>query len=184
MKDESMKNAIKAINDWIEILKTEATTYDKKIKKYDAYLAIKTAIEIKKEYFYRCTNRREEYYELKKGEKITSKNHANGHNEIGLSVCDTLAYSMHGYKYVYKIKGKVIGNGSDGEPLLIDACPIGRLMLTKTATKNDKERAKRITIIKEIAEKTNLKINQIQALLFDGENVFSPYSSPEIGELT
>jgi hypothetical protein len=46
-----------------------------------------------------------------------SKNHLSGNYEKGLSVSDTLHIAKF-FKYVYKVSGKEIGLGSDGEPIL------------------------------------------------------------------
>lgn len=177
--EEKLNKAVKAVEAWLDTLTTQASLYDKKTAKYDAYLAVKDAVDVKNNYFYRCTNRREEYNDLKNGVKIISKNHADGYEEKGMSVCETLSYTMQGYKYVYKVKGEVIGSGSDGEPILVNATPVGRLMLAESAAKQDKDREFRNATIKKIAEHTNLRHDQIQALLLAGDSILAAYSTPE-----
>jgi hypothetical protein len=73
----------------------------------------------KHDYFWRGTNSKDEIELIKRGEINCSLNHADGHRERGLSVADGLHYvMMQGYKYGYRIRGIVIGHGSDGEPVL------------------------------------------------------------------
>jgi hypothetical protein len=62
--------------------------------------------------YYRLTNNKNEI------PNFYSKNHATGNSENGLSVSTSPHYGVWGYKYAYKVKGKRIGTGSDGEPLL------------------------------------------------------------------
>lgn len=77
-------------------------------------------------YWWRATNNKREHQIC--GE-IRSKNHVDGHMELGLSVSESLAYHyFHGYKYIYVVTGEVVGIGSDGEPLLRNA-----VALTKPA---------------------------------------------------
>lgn len=73
----------------------------------------------KKDYFWRGTDNKEEIELILSGTINPSINHADGTKETGLSVADHLGYIMTlGYKYGYRVKGKVVGYGSDGEPIL------------------------------------------------------------------
>ena len=67
--------------------------------------------------YYRGTDNKDEE-ELVKSKKIKpSVNHINKKYENGLSVSDTDSVGKY-FKYLYKVHGKEIGEGSDGEPLL------------------------------------------------------------------
>jgi hypothetical protein len=75
--------------------------------------------KIKKDYFWRATNNPKEIEQIKKGEMAKSYNYADGYFEDGISVADHLGYVMiGGYKYGYRVRGKVISEGSDGEYVL------------------------------------------------------------------
>ena len=67
--------------------------------------------------YYRGTNNIDEPVLIHKKLINPSKNHLSGNHEKGLSVSDTLHVAKF-FKYVYKISGKEIGLGSDGEPIL------------------------------------------------------------------
>jgi hypothetical protein len=67
--------------------------------------------DIRKGEFYRATNNPKE-------KPIISKNYATNKSEAGMSVSKSPHYGVHGYKYIYKVSGNIIGTGSDGEPLL------------------------------------------------------------------
>lgn len=66
--------------------------------------------------FYRGTNNPNEIKLLESGKLKNSKNHDTGETEDGVSVWDGMNYASH--DYTYKVSGKVVGVGSDGEPLL------------------------------------------------------------------
>lgn len=71
------------------------------------------------DYYWRATNNADEIVLIKSGELWPSTNHADGSTELGLSVTDHFGYVMSmGYKYGYRVRGTVIGAGSDGEPIL------------------------------------------------------------------
>lgn len=36
----------------------------------------------------------------------------------------------YNYKYVYKVRGELVGKGSDGEPLISNPIPVSKLYLT------------------------------------------------------
>lgn len=113
---------------------------------------------------YRATNRKEEFNDIKSGKKIISKDHSSGRLEKGLSVATDLHYAIRGYKWVYKISGKVIGFGADGEPLLDDYKVIGRIQSADRAIAKDWESgraAKRSKVYQHLAQKTNLDKNVI-----------------------
>ena len=66
--------------------------------------------------FVRTSDSASDYEHIKKGTHRGSKNHATNEEEGGLSVSRSPAHAAG--KYAYLVKGKVIGQGSDGEPLL------------------------------------------------------------------
>jgi len=71
------------------------------------------------DWYWRATNNKNEIKLIKTGELRPSLNHADNTREKGLSVTDHLGYvAMAGYKYGYRVRGEVIGTGSDGEPIL------------------------------------------------------------------
>lgn len=65
--------------------------------------------------FVRVSNSPDDFTHLKSGTHRGSKNHATGEDEAGLSVAHHLEVPA---KYAYLVKGEVIGEGTDGEPLL------------------------------------------------------------------
>lgn len=75
-------------------------------------------VETGTRYYYRGTNNADEPELIKSGLIRPSINHLTGDYEIGLSVSDVEEPLMKYFKYVYKVTGKEIGLGSDGEPLL------------------------------------------------------------------
>ncbi len=76
-------------------------------------------ISPKYDYFFRATNRKDEPNLVREAKIRASRNHADNTTEEGLSVADAPHYiTHHGYKYGYKIAGREIGTGSDGEPVL------------------------------------------------------------------
>lgn len=72
----------------------------------------------KYDHFFRFTNNKDEVSLALAKALRPSKNHAENFVEAGLSVADGPHYSTAGYKYGYPVRGRVIGTGSDGEPLL------------------------------------------------------------------
>ena len=67
--------------------------------------------------YYRGTNNKSEVDLIKSGEIRPSLNHLSKGYEKGLSVSDTDSVGKY-FKYLYKLRGKEVGEGSDGEPLL------------------------------------------------------------------
>jgi hypothetical protein len=66
-------------------------------------------------YFFRCTMDASEDQHI----PARSYNHRDGHYEKGLSVAEHPGYFFAtDYTYIYVVSGKVVGFGSDGEPLL------------------------------------------------------------------
>lgn len=89
--------------------------------------------QFKKKYphYWRFTNNKNEINLIKDGNLRRSKNHVDNTYEKGLSVADGAHYGIRGYKYGYGINGNVIGNGSDGEPVLdIPTLIIGTPMMS------------------------------------------------------
>jgi hypothetical protein len=73
----------------------------------------------KAEYFWRATNNKQEIELIKYGKINPSRDQRDGKPEKGLSVSENFGYCLGlGYKYGYRIKGKVISLGTDGEPIL------------------------------------------------------------------
>ncbi len=68
--------------------------------------------------YWRWTNNKNEHTIAAKGNLQNSVNHVDGTTEKGISVADHLGYGVWGYKYVYRVQGRTLGEGSDGEPLL------------------------------------------------------------------
>ena len=84
--------------------------------KIDAYFQVRLP---KHDYYWRGTNNRDEIKLIRSGQLRPSTNHADGTTEAGLSVADHLGYVMTaGYRYGYRVRGKQIGTGSDGESIL------------------------------------------------------------------
>lgn len=80
---------------------------------------INSLLEPRYDHYFRSTNNKREIDLIKSGDIRPSRNHAEGFMEKGLSVADGPHYAgTAGYKYAYPIKGKAIGTGSDGEPVL------------------------------------------------------------------
>jgi len=102
---------------------------------------------LKPGYYWRGTNRKEEVNDLKNGKAIISKNHADGINEKGLSVSKTPATIWaYNYRGGYIVKGKEIGKGSDGEPILDPetVVPVTEYLTQADIMKLDSENRKRM----------------------------------------
>ena len=67
--------------------------------------------------YYRGTNNKSEEDLIKSGDMRPSLNHIDKSREKGLSVSDTDNVGKY-FKYLYKLRGTEVGEGSDGEPLL------------------------------------------------------------------
>lgn len=105
--------------------------------------------------YWRGTNRRDEYKDVLAGVQILSRNHANGDIEAGMSVSTTLATVWaYKYKYCYKVEGVMIGYGSDGEPLLQEVRPIGRIVRSEVALARDKGPAIWRSLLNDISRAT------------------------------
>ena len=104
--------------------------------------------------YWRGTNRRDEAKDLAAGIEIRSRDHSDGELEIGLSVCETPAYIvMAGYQYGYRVTGRVVGTGSDGEPLLADARPVGKVLTAAAVERVDAPRMRRRrAVMQELAD--------------------------------
>ncbi len=68
--------------------------------------------------FYRYTNNPKELLLAERHELRASRDQRDGTLERGVSVSQSPVYGVMGYKYAYRLTGRVIGTGSDGEPLL------------------------------------------------------------------
>lgn len=77
--------------------------------------ALRLSGVVKDGQFYRGSDNKKELEYIKNGTLKASKNHMTGKSEDGVSVWESPKYS---FKYMYKVSGKVVGIGSDGEPVL------------------------------------------------------------------
>lgn len=112
--------------------------------------------------FWRGTNRAEEAADVAAGLAIQSRNHVTGELEDGLSVSSTLATVWaYGYAYAYRVDGDVVGAGSDGEPLIANARPIGAVMSADDAIASDERRAAHRAVVAEMAAATGLTPDMI-----------------------
>jgi len=68
--------------------------------------------------WWRATNDKKEPAYVRAHTIRPSLNHADNIRERGLSVADSPHYISCGYRWAYQVSGRVIGLGSDGEPLL------------------------------------------------------------------
>lgn len=81
--------------------------------------SVSYAKEAEDGFFYRFTSDKDEFRKIQAGEYTQSVNHTDKRLERGISVSKDMSYCALGaYDYFYKVSGKVIGRGSDGEPLL------------------------------------------------------------------
>jgi hypothetical protein len=98
---------------------TRAELDDKIRELLDAFFTARLTARLpQSDYYWRATNNADEIKLIKRGQLHPSRNHADGMAERGLSVADHLGYTMLGYRYAYRVRGRVIGVGSDGEPIL------------------------------------------------------------------
>ncbi len=132
------------------------------------YAALQAARKDKENVFWRGTNRKEERADMAQGVAIRSKHHGFGVAEKGLSVATTLATIWsYGYQYAYKVTGEVVGEGSDGEPVIINARPVSRLLRAKDAIEQDKSQTRVATTINKIAEAVHLSPEKILWLAYE-----------------
>jgi hypothetical protein len=80
-------------------------------------MKIQEIIESKQQIYYRGTNNPNEDSLIKNKEIRPSLDHITQKREQGLSVSDVPSVGKY-FKYLYKLTGKEIGLGADGEPLL------------------------------------------------------------------
>ena len=119
----------------------------------------------------RFTNNKNEIALVESG-LLRSKNHADNTFEKGVSVADGAHYSVCGYKYGYVVTGKVIGEGSDGEPLLdVKTMVCGKMQAVAAIVKAD--RAETQKAIKEFCKKYNWTPDQVKALIFGTAGYYS-----------
>ena len=85
---------------------------------------------LEKDVFVRMSNNPDDYKHLESGSHRGSINHATGESEYGLSVAKRREIPA---KYAYLVKGEVVADGSDGEPVLDikTARPVSELMSQK-----------------------------------------------------
>lgn len=74
-------------------------------------------VKQRKKIYYRGTDNHDEDVLVGNKTLLPSLNHITNDREIGISVSDVPSVSKY-FKYMYKLTGKEVGEGSDGEPLL------------------------------------------------------------------
>lgn len=83
------------------------------------FFRVSYAQKAKESFFFRFTSDKNEFRKIQAGEYTQSINHADNFLERGISVsCDMSYLALGAYDYFYIVSGKVIGRGSDGEPVL------------------------------------------------------------------
>jgi hypothetical protein len=122
--------------------------------------------------FIRTSDNPQDYEHLKKGTHRGSKNHATNETEGGLSVSREPAHAAG--KYAYLVRGKVIGQGSDGEPLLdTPTAEVASKRMTFAQANQMLDAA-----IKERARAMGLSDDQLRALRTAADLDFSRMNEP------
>jgi len=80
--------------------------------------------------FWRFTSNSDEIKLAKTAKLRKSSDHRDSRTENGISVSEHIGYSVAGYKYGYRVTGRIKGYGADGEPLLNPATVkvVGKLL--------------------------------------------------------
>lgn len=133
--------------------------------------------------FWRFTNNPDEINLVKSGQIRNSIDHSSGNIEKGVSVSEHLGYSIAGYKHGYKVKGKVVGYGFDGEPLLDPSTieVVGKMLHNdgiRLARKKD------ITNFKKTLSKYGWTEEQYSKISDGNFDLPNPSRSPGVGEQT
>jgi hypothetical protein len=121
--------------------------------------------------YWRGTERRQEFDDLLAGKPITSKHHADNRSEGGLSVSTEPDYiGLYGYPYGYPLTGRVIGRGSDDEPLLAGPRPLSkRIYRGSEIIKQDRPRIEESNrSIEELAKQAGITKDQMLYLIHHG----------------
>lgn len=83
------------------------------------FFSVSYAEKAEEGYYFRFTSDKNEFQKIQDGKYTQSVNHQDNRLERGISVSLDMSYCALGaYDFFYKVSGKVIGYGSDGEPLL------------------------------------------------------------------
>ena len=158
---ETKSNQLDTARQWIAdgASWSQYVSYAAREVRYDALREIQAWIDARlpqpaEGVYWRGTRRRDEASDLAAGIEIRSRNYADGELEAGLSVCETPAYIVTaGYQYGYRVTGRVVGTGSDGEPLLVDARPVGKTMTAAAVGRVDAPRMRRRrAVMQELAD--------------------------------
>jgi hypothetical protein len=121
--------------------------------------------------YWRGTERRQEFDDLLAGKPIVSQHHADKRSEGGLSVSDTPEYiGLYGYPYGYPVAGRVIGRGSDYEPLLAEPRPLSkRILRGSDILKQDRPRIEEINrSVDELAKQAGISKTEMLYLIHYG----------------
>ncbi len=114
---------------------------------------------------WRATNRAGEHDDALTGAMLRSTDHSGGSPEAGLSVATGLHYAARGYRYCYRVRGRVVGLGADGEPVIADIVCIGDLLTADKAVAADwregGEAHRRQQIRAELADQTGASIDDL-----------------------
>jgi len=151
---EAITKAIEAIN-----------SYDGLGAPVDARIAISDVKDAVRgtDGYWRGTNRKAEYAEVKAGKQIVSTNHLDGSRESGMSVSKSLAdVWLSGFSYCYRVDGDVVGSGSDGEPVLANVRVISAMYKGENAIADDDYPALIQAAYKEIANNTEWSVERIR----------------------
>ena len=102
-------------------------------------------------FFFRATDNKNEIDVVTENPNLKSKNQGQGFYEKGLSVSEHFGYQKYfNYKYIYVVTGKIVGYGSDGEPLLQNVkvlSPLNKISSFKIKLKSlEKNNLKRLGI--------------------------------------
>lgn len=112
----------------------------------------------------RATNRKQEYIDVERGVRIVSQNHITGEPEKGMSVALGPHYSAREYRWVYCVRGRVVGEGSDGEPVITNVKPTCKPMKSNNLVNWDLSRgptAKKIEIFKRLSTETGVSMHDL-----------------------
>lgn len=159
-----MMNALRAVQAWVDAGRPKHSSHVHLEAKAAsrALLALHDSIETTPGVYWRGTNRRGEYADVLAGVEIRSRNHATGTLEAGMSVSTTLATVWgYGYRYCYRVTGRDVGPGSDGEPVLVDVTPVGKIMRSEGAFRKDKAPVRWSKAIGTIADATGVDVTTL-----------------------
>ena len=160
---EQMQAATEAISAWVTdgAPHHDCISFEKWQRRWAASQAVRALLPTPgPDTYWRCTNRKEEHSDMLSGVALVSKDHRDGSAEAGLSVSTDVFYAC-GYRWAYKVTGKLAGTGSDGEPVIVDCKPVGKLMTAKKAIDDDNLWAEEIQVQREIAVMAGIDREQV-----------------------